>query len=75
MVGVKVRVSCEKYFGNLIYLMLASEYIFYPPSFEVEALETSRRNADAHTLMTRQKYDVHKPNTTLTKYQGGVCKY
>jgi hypothetical protein len=55
--------------------MFASEYIFYLPSFEVEDLETSQRNADVHSLKTRQKYDVHKPNPTLTKYQGQACKY
>jgi hypothetical protein len=55
--------------------MLASEYIFYLPSFLVEDLEISQRNADVHSLKTWQKYDVHMPNANLTKYQGGLYKY
>jgi hypothetical protein len=74
VVDVKIRVSCGKYFGNVIYLMLSSDYIFCLPSFMVENLETSERNADVHNLNTRQKCDVHMPNANLTKYQGGVYK-
>jgi hypothetical protein len=39
----------------------------------VENLDKFQRNTDIHNLNTRRKYDLHMPNTNLTKYQKGVC--
>jgi hypothetical protein len=38
----------------------------------VENLDKFQRNTDVHNLNTRRKYDLHMPNTNLTKYQIGV---
>jgi hypothetical protein len=38
----------------------------------VENLDKFQRNTDVHNLNTRRKYDLHMPNTNLTKYQKGV---
>jgi hypothetical protein len=38
----------------------------------VENLDKFQRNTDVHILNTRHKYDLHMPNTNLTKYQKGV---
>jgi hypothetical protein len=35
-------------------------------------LDKFQRNTDVHNLNTRHKYDLHMPNTDLTKYQKGV---
>jgi hypothetical protein len=41
-------------------------------SFVVENLGKFQRNTDVHNLNTRCKYDLHMPNTNLTKYKKGV---
>jgi hypothetical protein len=65
-------VSCRKLFQKFNILPLASEFILCLKSFVVENLDKFQRNIDVHNLNTRHKYDLHMPNTNLTKYQNGV---
>jgi hypothetical protein len=55
----------RNYFGNLIYFHLqVNSYSAYLDKFQ--------RNTNVHNLNTGRKYDLHMPNTNLTKYQKGV---
>jgi hypothetical protein len=72
MAGVKSRVSCGKLFQKFNILPLASEIILCLLPYVVENLDKFQRNTDVHNLNTRHKYDLHIPNTNLTKYQKGV---
>jgi hypothetical protein len=74
MEGVKSRFSCRKLFWKFHILPLASEFILCLLSFVVENLDKFQINTDAHNLNTRYKYDLHMPNTNLTKYQKGGIK-
>jgi hypothetical protein len=72
VVGVKSSLSCRKLFWKFNMLPLASEFILCLLSFVVENFDRFQRNTDVHNLNTRRKYDLHMPNTDLTKYQKGV---
>jgi hypothetical protein len=72
MAGVKSRVSCRKLFWKFNLLPLASEFILCLLSYVVENLDKFKRNTDVHNLNTRRKYDLHIPNTNLTKHKKGV---
>jgi hypothetical protein len=69
MAGVKIRVSCRKLFRKFNVLPLPSEFVLCLVSFVVENLDKFQRNTDVHNLNTRRKYDLHMPNTNLTKYK------
>jgi hypothetical protein len=71
MAGVKSRVSCRKLFRKFNTLPFASEFVLCLLPFVVENLDKFQRNTDIHNLNTRRKYDLHMPNTNLTKYQKG----
>jgi hypothetical protein len=77
--GDKSRLSCRKLFQkfNMLVLPLSSEYILCLLVFVVENLEDLLRNTDEHSLNTGYKYDVHMPNSNLTKYQRQLhlCRY
>jgi hypothetical protein len=72
MAGIKSRVFCRKLFQKFNILPPASEFILCLLSFVVKTLDKFQRNIDVHNLNTRHKYDLHMPNTNLTKYQKGV---
>jgi hypothetical protein len=72
MAGVKSRVYCRNLFWELNILPFASEFILCLLSFVVENLDKFQRYTDVHNVNTRRKYDLHMPNTKLTKYQNGV---
>jgi hypothetical protein len=72
MAGVNSRVCCRKFFRKFNILPFASEFILCLLSFVVENLDKFQRNTEEHNLNTRCKYDLHMPNTNLTKYQKGV---
>jgi hypothetical protein len=65
-------ISRRKLFRKFNILPLASEFIHCLLSFVVENLDKFKRNTDVNNLNTRRKYDLHMPNTNLTKYQKGV---
>jgi hypothetical protein len=41
-------------------------------SFVVDNIEKFQTNSDIHNISTRYRYNLHVPNTNLSKYQKGV---
>jgi hypothetical protein len=72
MAGTKRRVSCRELFKKFNILPLASEILLSLSSFVVDNLETFQTNSDIHNISTRYRYNLHVPNTNLSKYQNGV---
>jgi hypothetical protein len=66
MAGTKMRASCKELFKTFNILPLASEFLFSLLSFVADNLETYQ------TKSTRYRYNLHVPNTDLSKYQKGV---
>jgi hypothetical protein len=69
MAGTKRRASCRELFKTFSILPLASKFLL---SFVVGNLETFQTNSDIHNISTRYRYNLHVPNTNLSKYQKGV---
>jgi hypothetical protein len=72
MAGTKRRASCRELFKKFNILPLASEFLVSLSSFVVENTETFQTNADIHNISTRYTYNLHVPNTNLSKYQKGI---
>jgi hypothetical protein len=72
MAGTKRRASCRELFKKFNILPLASELLLSLLSFVVYNTETFQTNSDIHNISTRYRYNLHVPNTNLTKYQKRV---
>jgi hypothetical protein len=72
LAGTKRRASCRKLFKKFNILPLASEFLLSLLSFVVDNFETFQTNSDIRNISTRYKYNLHVPNTNLSKYQKGV---
>jgi hypothetical protein len=59
MAGTKRRASCSEFLLSLL-------------SFVVDNLEIFQTNSDIHNISTRYRYNLHVPNTNLSKYKKGV---
>jgi hypothetical protein len=66
------RALCRELFKKLNILPLASEFLLSLLSFVVENLETFPVNSNIHNISTRYRYNLHVPNTNLSKYKKGV---
>jgi hypothetical protein len=71
MAGTNRRASCKELFKKFNFLPLASK-CFLSLSFVVDNLETFQTNSDIHNISTRYRYNLHVPNSNLSKYQKGV---
>jgi hypothetical protein len=71
MSGTKRRASCTELFKKFNILPLASEFLL-SLLFVVDNLETFQTNSDIHNISKRYRYNLHVPNTNLSKYQKGV---
>jgi hypothetical protein len=72
MTGTKMRASCRKMFKKFNILQLVSEFWLSLLSFVVDNIKTFQTNSDIHNIRTRYRYNLHVPNTNLSKYQKGV---
>jgi hypothetical protein len=72
MAGTKRRASYREFFKKFNTLPLASKFLLSLLSFVVYNLETFQTNSDIHNISTRYRYNLHVPNTNLSKYQKGV---
>jgi hypothetical protein len=68
----KRRASCRELFKKFNILPLASEFLLSLLSFVGDDIETFRTNSDIHNVSTRYRYNLHVPNTNLSKYQKRV---
>jgi hypothetical protein len=71
MAGTKGRASCRELFKKFNILPLASEFLL-SLSFVMDNFETFQTNSDIHNISTRYRYNLHVPNTNLSKYQKRV---
>jgi hypothetical protein len=72
MAGTKRTASYRELFKKFNILPLASKFLFSLLSFVVDNIETFQTNSDIHHISTRYRYNLHVPNTNLSKYQKGV---
>jgi hypothetical protein len=72
MAGTKRRASCRELLKKLNILPLASKFLLSLSSFVVDNIEKFQTNSDIHNIITRYRYNLHVPNTNLSKYQKGV---
>jgi hypothetical protein len=71
MAGAKRRASCRELFKKLNILPLASEFLL-SLSFVVDNMEKFQTNSGIYSISTRYRYNLHVPNSNLSKYQKGV---
>jgi hypothetical protein len=69
MAGTKRRASCRELFKKFNILPLASEFLLLLLSFVVDNIEKFQTNSDIHNISTRYRYNLHVPNTDLSRYQ------
>jgi hypothetical protein len=69
MAGTKRKASCRELFKKFNILPLASKFLLSLLSFVVDNLKTFQTNSDIHNISTRYWYNLHVPNTNLSKYQ------
>jgi hypothetical protein len=72
MAGAKRRASCRELFKKFNILLLASKFLLSLLSFVMDNIEKFQTNPDIHNINTRYRYNLHVPNTNLSKYQKGV---
>jgi hypothetical protein len=72
MAATKRRASCRELFKKFNILPLASEFLLSLLPFVVNSMEIFHANSDIHNISTRYRYNLHVPNTDLSKYQKGV---
>jgi hypothetical protein len=72
MAGAKRRAFCRELFKKFNILPLASEFLLSLLSFVVDNMEKYQTNSDIHSISTRYRYNLHVPNSNLSKYQKGV---
>jgi hypothetical protein len=72
MAGTIRRASCRGLFEKFNILPLASEFLLSLSSFVVDNIEKFQANSDNHNISTRYRYNLHLPNTNLSKYQKSV---
>jgi hypothetical protein len=75
MAGAKRRASCRELCKKFNILPLASEFLLSLLSFVVDNMEKFQTNSDSHSISTRYRYNLHVPNSNLSKYQKGVYYY
>jgi hypothetical protein len=68
MAGAKRRASCRELFKKFNSLPLASEFLLSLLSFVVDNMEKFQTNSDIHSISTRYRYNLHVPNSNLSKY-------
>jgi hypothetical protein len=73
MAGAKRRASCRELFKKFNILPLASQFLLsLLSSFVVDNIEKFQTNSDIHSISTRYRYNLHVPNSNLSKYKKGV---
>jgi hypothetical protein len=72
MADTKRRASFRELFKKFNILPLASEILLSLLSCVVDIIETFQTNSDIHNISTRYRYNLHLPNTNLSKYKKGV---
>jgi hypothetical protein len=72
MAGTKRRASCKELFKKYNIVSLASKFLLSLSSFVVDNIEAFQTNSDVHNISTRYRYNLHVPNTNLSKYQKGI---
>jgi hypothetical protein len=70
--GAKRRASCMELFKKFNILPLASEFLLSLLSFVVDSMEKFQTNSDIDNINIRYRYNLHVPNSNLSKYQKGV---
>jgi hypothetical protein len=74
MVAAK-KTSCRELFKKFNILPLASEFLLSILSFIVYTIEKFQTNSVIQSTSTRYRYNLHVPNSNLSKYQKGVYYY
>jgi hypothetical protein len=69
MASVKPRNLCRNLFRRLEILTLPCEYIFSLMNFIVNNQEHFQTNSTLHSVNTRNRYDLHRPDTSLSGFQ------
>jgi hypothetical protein len=72
MAATKRTATWRKLFKKFNILPLDSECLLTLLSFVVDNTEKFQSNSDIHSINTRYRYNLHVPNTNLSKYQKGV---
>jgi hypothetical protein len=65
MAATKRIASCRELFKKFNILPLASEFLL---SFVVDNMKKFQTNSHIHSISTRYRYNLHVPNTNLSKY-------
>jgi hypothetical protein len=72
MAAAKWKASCRELFKKFNILPLATKFLLSLLSFVVDNKEKFQTNSDNHSISTRYRYNLHVPNTNLSKYQKEV---
>jgi hypothetical protein len=72
MAATKRIASCRELLKKFNILPLASEFLLSLLSFVVDNMKKFQTNSHIHSISTRYRYNLHVPNTNLSKYQKGV---
>jgi hypothetical protein len=60
---------------NFDILPLVREFLLSLLSFVMHNMEKFQTNSGIHSILTGNRYNLHVPNTNLTKYKKGVYYY
>jgi hypothetical protein len=71
MAAIKRRASCRELFKKFNILPTATEFLL-SLSFVVDNMEKFYTNSDIHSVSTRNRYNLHIPNNSLSNYEKGV---
>jgi hypothetical protein len=71
--GIKCRSSCRNLFMRLKILPLPCEYIFTLMNFVVNNQEHFETNSGIHSVITKNRDHLHRPNANLSCFQKSAC--
>jgi hypothetical protein len=72
MASTKRRDSCREFFKKFNILPLASEFLLSLLSLLVDNIEKCKIKSDIRNISTRYRYNLHVPNTNLSKCKKGI---
>jgi hypothetical protein len=72
MAAAKRTATCRELFKMFNIIPLASKFLLSLPSFVADNTEKFQTNSDIHNISTKYRYNLHIPNTNLSKSQKGV---
>jgi hypothetical protein len=71
IVSAHSRTSCRRLFKKLEILTVPNQYIYSMMSFFIGNQENFQMNSSVHSINTRNKHHLHRPNANLSCFQKG----